>query len=809
MNKILCRVPSHESNISDLSASLSPSYRTRRVVTDAKDESSIAKKNPIMSILSACGISGEISDLMNAHPNIGDGLLEKPNLEAERRTEKPVDWGLAPSHDEESVAKDYLNGIMVEKGADAAVESNSNMESDVSSSNASIEYDYVELVLDEAALIPPTAQVTGRRSPFSTHGILKNKLSGIVNGSNKTSSSKLEREASVSPLSASVVNELPNQSDSRISHTYDVASFQNEELRPAPLPEEQLATAASTAVDKGEERNASPVDSITGEVNHVVENVKSIKRSSKSSKSSKTSKGSKSSEASEKSVLEAESEEKKSKRFGLPSFKRNKKKEKDDVALKTQANQDDIITENNTESKINVAKGVILSEQHKSSSSTNEKPTKSRGLFFKKKKSQTQSTLHSDSIQTSPSDPSSTAAAAAPSAEVIADARFWKATLDSASSQTYYYHTKTKVTTWTKPLAFDEAQKNKLWKAAVDSNSGMTYYYHTKTKEVRWTKPEGFVERKKKKKEDVGETATATAQDVETAAAAGMEADCGLTKDVNKEDVVKANINKVMEINEQQATPPDSQQEEEITSDPTPVVEDSKAVESFAEKPSSQGVSQKEFQEEESTAKRAVAVDEVNAIEDAPFDELPLNPPAPREESPPQDEVVEDDTFSLPSITDQVVESTDMKSIDYSRSRTFASQMTDKTQRVNNTSATLPSKDFTNTQIAMNVNTDASRDVNQDQGLNPSSLDSALGHLLLDNPKNQTDSIISQVAAMPANDTLDDEDSDVFDEWDDEVSELSGIGNDEKVAIRKLLIERNARKNNKGMKDTRVVRALR
>ena len=252
VNKILCRVPSHESNISDLSASLSPSYRTRRVVTDAKDESSIAKKNPIMSILSACGISGEISDLMNAHPNIGDGLLEKPNVEAERRMEKPVVWGLAPSHDEESVAKDYLNGVMVEKGADAVVKSNSNMESDVSSSNASIEYDNVELVLDEAALIPPTAQVTGRRSPFSTHGILKNKLSGIVNGSNKTSSSKLEREASVSPLSASVVNELPNQSDSRISHTYDVASFQNEELRPAPLPEEHLATATSAAVDKGE-----------------------------------------------------------------------------------------------------------------------------------------------------------------------------------------------------------------------------------------------------------------------------------------------------------------------------------------------------------------------------------------------------------------------------------------------------------------------------------------------------------------------------------------------------------------------------
>jgi len=110
------------------------------VVTDAKDEDSITKTNPIMSLLSACGISGEISDLMNAHPNLGDGLLEKPNAETEKRKEKPAVWGMAPSRDEESVAKDYLNGFVGEKGAAAAavVESSSNMDSDVSSSNASI-----------------------------------------------------------------------------------------------------------------------------------------------------------------------------------------------------------------------------------------------------------------------------------------------------------------------------------------------------------------------------------------------------------------------------------------------------------------------------------------------------------------------------------------------------------------------------------------------------------------------------------------------------------------------------------------------
>ena len=804
-------MPSHESNISDLSASLSPSYRTRQVVTDAKDEGSITKTNPIMSLLSACGISGEISDLMNAHPNLGDGLLEKPNAETEKRMEKPAVWGMAPSRDEESVAKDYLNGFAGEKGAAAAavVESSSNMDSDVSSSNASIEYDNVELILDEAALIPPTTQVAGRRSPFSANGILKNKLSGIVNGSNKTS--KLEREPSISPPSVSIVNESPNQADSRISHTYDVASFQNEDLRPAPLPEKHLAEV-SAAVVEGKERNVSPVDSITGEVNHVVENVQSIKRSSKSSKSSKTSKSSKSSEASvsEKSVSVAETDEKKSKRFGLPSFKRNKKKEKADATVKAEAKQDDANTENITESKIDADKSAVA-EQIKSSDVTIEKPTKSRGLFFMKKKSQKQSTPP-DSIQNTPSDPSSTTVpASTPSEEVIADARFWKATLDSASSQTYYYHSKTKVTTWTKPPGFDEAQKNKLWKAAVDTNSGMTYYYHSKTKEVRWTKPEGFVERKKKKKDDVGGTAIAAAKDVEETVAAVTDIDtmkAGLSEDSNKEEDVNTDRNEVTEIEEQQATSPDSQPEEEKTFDPTPAVEDSKASESFPEKPSSHEVSQKEPKKEEATAKHVAAADQVNAIEDAPFDELPLNPPAPREVSPQVEEDDEDDTFSLPSITEQVVESTDMKSIDYARSRTYASHLTDKTQRVNNTSATIPSKDFTNTQIAMNVNTDTTRDANHDRGLNPSSLDSALGHLSVDNPKTRSDSV-AQEAAMPANGTLDDEDSDLFDEWDDEVSELSGIGNDEKVAMRKLLIERHARKNNNGTKDTRVVRAFR
>mmetsp|Transcript_21708 Transcript_21708/g.45661 ORF Transcript_21708/g.45661 Transcript_21708/m.45661 type:complete len:304 (-) Transcript_21708:158-1069(-) len=40
----------------------------------------------------------------------------------------------------------------------------------------------------------------------------------------------------------------------------------------------------------------------------------------------------------------------------------------------------------------------------------------------------------------------------------------------------------------------------KCWKSAVDMKTGEIYYYHSKTKEVTWTKPEGFRERTKSTK---------------------------------------------------------------------------------------------------------------------------------------------------------------------------------------------------------------------------------------------------------------------------------------------------------------------
>ena len=85
-------------------------------------------------------------------------------------------------------------------------------------------------------------------------------------------------------------------------------------------------------------------------------------------------------------------------------------------------------------------------------------------------------------------------------AETIAAAKYWKATVDD-SSKTCYIHSKTKEVTYDKPVGYDEAQELKAkgrWKATIDASSGKTYYYHSKTKEVTWEMPEGYVEKAKK-----------------------------------------------------------------------------------------------------------------------------------------------------------------------------------------------------------------------------------------------------------------------------------------------------------------------
>jgi hypothetical protein len=140
-----------------------------------------------------------------------------------------------------------------------------------------------------------------------------------------------------------------------------------------------------------------------------------------------------------------------------------------------------------------------------------------------------------------------------------------------------------------------------------------------------------------------------------------------------------------------------------------------------------------------------------------------------------------------------------MKPIDFSsRTKTFMSQMTDKTPRFNNTTTTIRNKDFTNTHIDVNVTSD-SRALQENEG-QASSLDSSLASRDNRSPSKTRMALDAVASARDAAE----EDSAVFDDWSDEVSELSGIGNEEKAAMKKMIIGRNARKS-KSSRDNRAV----
>ena len=768
-------MPSHESNISDLSASLSPSYKRNEQSTNITKESG----NPIVALLNVCGVE-EISDLMTN--SLAGGPSASTKEVKSRRRDKPAVWGMAPSLEEED--EDTLSP---------------QTSSGSTSNNTSVEYDNVELVLDESAFAPPPPPPSGRRSPFSGNGILKNKLSGMVNKSTgRTSSTSAKEEMApsviISPeVKSSICRERSSPiEDGRISHTYDVASFQNELLRPTPVDlavgdDHYMAASAAAAevlaADNGSRGSgggvrSSPVDSISGEVNMkpvVVKKdeskkMKGKKGSSKSSKASAVSKtlvvndGSKASLVAEmpgKDGKKASSAEPSRKFLKMPSFKKKNAKDKDDVDVVVAAT-----------AKENVENKTITD------TSTSKKKQS------KKKKS--------DPVEATPP--------ITPTNETILDAKYWKATLDPNTSQTYYYHTETKVTTWEKPEGFDEAQKlkedAKLWKATVDPNSGKTYYYHGKTKEVRWTKPEGFVERKKKKKREEGKDAGVKEEKKEEKASE-VEADSKEVAEVKEEKEPTTSVEKTeVEKEALDTSPPTAERE----------VKDDPAEEQVSNEPIVDAI--ESSKEEDAPADQPQTVKRVQSIEDAPFDE-PIPARQPRQPSP--QDTTDDDTFgSLPSITNDV--EPNMKPIDFNtRSKTFMSQMTDKTPRFNNTTATMRTKDFTNTQIDVNVTTDTRGD--GDDG-HPSSLDSSLASAEnsamptgkgVDPPGAGSKNAGARHVATLNNDNFDDEESAVFDDWSDEVSELSGIGNDERAVMKKLLMGRNAKRSNKSSRDTRAV----
>jgi hypothetical protein len=76
----------------------------------------------------------------------------------------------------------------------------------------------------------------------------------------------------------------------------------------------------------------------------------------------------------------------------------------------------------------------------------------------------------------------------------------WKHCLHSETGKVYFYHTKTKETTWTKPDSFQ------VYKVVTDPSSGRPYFYNRITRQTTWEKPSDFEEWKTAQDKSSGNT---------------------------------------------------------------------------------------------------------------------------------------------------------------------------------------------------------------------------------------------------------------------------------------------------------------
>ena len=492
VDKILCRAPSHESNISDLSASLSPTTPRgpapgARRKGGAKATAKAAQSdNIVYNLLNECGVFEPVSDLLGeaGFHGLEDGAPPPPppppppsNKDSKPYYETPNVWGVAPNGDDESTTRSTPS----KRNKQTQYVDKLKMLGSMESCNESVEYDNVELVLDESTLLPPPSSgppvsrsATSQSAASGGGGLLgtkswADKLGSL--GGRKTTPTPTPTEVSNNARSVTVISSKEAKSknddvDPRISHMYDITQFENEELRPS-LGSVSISGSGSGLLGK----------------------------SGKSKKKSAAAKGG--GAASVASAPEKGSANNK-KRKGL-------------------------------------LKGLSIKPSKKGEKSSNKNiaPTK-------KAKDDT----HLPNFTSSPSKRT-------PTVEHVTAAKKWKATYDKASNKYYYYHRDTKEVTWTKPVGFDEAygltvdspnknkqikgavvlkevnkiesrsrtmettkvsnttpavvETNKYWRKTVDGTTGKTYYYNKKTKEVSWTMPKGYSEEDKNKK--VEETA--------------------------------------------------------------------------------------------------------------------------------------------------------------------------------------------------------------------------------------------------------------------------------------------------------------
>mmetsp|Transcript_17463 Transcript_17463/g.37738 ORF Transcript_17463/g.37738 Transcript_17463/m.37738 type:complete len:1343 (+) Transcript_17463:143-4171(+) len=553
VDKILCRVPSHESNISDLSASLSPNHpRGPAVGNDTRgnnnfphsgiQENSSESKNIVYSLLNECGVFENVNDLLtivgqrSAVENNHDETPPPPPTDnsnddvavtgAKKKKpgffchDTPAVWGVAPDdidYDDDGYTKDPTHS---KEGHEP-----------------SVEYDNVELVLDESTLHPtfssrdsPTMSAKslskseqarsqsggiqlkqfGRKSPKA--GILRNKLSKFSRQAKTPSPTTMNSVAGSSTPSRGTlgVAVVESKNDPRICHMYDMTAFENEELRPEfGMKSVASSSRGGTPVSMSSARGVSPVpflgsvkeeeDVFCQPVGGTEVDLAPVLKSDETLAEKKSLKGGK-------KLLK-----------GLSSFKPSKSKS---------------TTENN--SKTCAKKKSLGSRLSKNTSSSN------------------------------------TTTPIQPTKKEIQEAKKWKATFDANSNKYYYYHWESKEVCWMKPVGFDEAngiengeeagggeKENQLnatndkavvdqnksekskgkkvgfgglgmkvgksktpadatpketgngndnakkpevdqqdeiknWRATLDPTTDKEYYYNKRTKEVSWTKPACF-----------------------------------------------------------------------------------------------------------------------------------------------------------------------------------------------------------------------------------------------------------------------------------------------------------------------------
>jgi len=492
VDKILCRAPSHESNISDLSASLSPIGPRGHLSSPPnnnsnKQQQTVSKYNGniVTELLNECGVLDNVNDILNEAgfhgldgsevppppppPQDGAAKEDSGNKEEKKyRYEKPAVWGVAPDDDDT-----YMDSPQAAKkgGLKPSV-----------TQEDSVEYDNVELVLDESTLNPSSFdnQKGGKRPPTPTSGLKKfmggssssrntkstNKDSGGGGGILKKLKKSNAPSTQISPSeskdgrSTPGISVIENKNDPRISHVYDVTEFENDNLAPHVSGE-----GGQGSGEKGGEGIKKK-----GSFGNLIKKNSRSKGSNKSDpfdgvycqpvggaelatkdRSGLSATPSGEVEINSAPVLKSENTDDKSKKQPKTPkrsfFKKNKSHNE------VVQNMGHVNVNGEEQSKISSlamgspSRGRFSNKSIKSSLGDKlERLDESTATSNKKKKNK----LIGMNLPPTPVGASNL------TQEQLTQAKYWNATLDKLSNKIYYYHRVTKEVTWIKPLGYDE-----------------------------------------------------------------------------------------------------------------------------------------------------------------------------------------------------------------------------------------------------------------------------------------------------------------------------------------------------------------